>query len=81
MRSFLQRWMLDGNIWQRWAKNTVSGFPIALVIETLFHFKALLSHHFPCEEALFFSVTMSIFLGLSFAFRYHRPKNTFPKSL
>lgn len=76
-RAFFQRWMLDGNIWQRWAKNFACIFPISLLITALLNMKAMLSHAFTVGHLLFSSIFLSVGLGLTFALRYSRDKTTF----
>lgn len=66
--AFLQRWLLDGNLWQRWSKNMVWMFPGSFLVHLIYHMKALISHSMSRSDLLLFPLWMSFVLGLGFHF-------------
>ncbi len=69
--------MLDGNLCQRWAKNSVWLFPIGFLLKLLSHPKAFLSHQGSYSEAIFSSIFLSICLGLGITLQHRRAKNVY----
>jgi len=60
--------------------NSLWIFPIALVVDILFPLKYLAPHRISYGETVASAAFLSICIGLSFALRYHRNKNTFSKT-